>query len=141
MYYMNDGHQYRFDHAVRNNQTVCTGKGYNLLKNVLDELWEEGRRDFELRLSTSNAVLKQAIKFSACKYSNFTAEQYTLFRAAQDIYTGSNYINLQDLADTGVIRRQIFEAIVEAMRIARKGYEYIGIDKPFRFTQEGRIER
>ena len=133
MYYMNDGHQYRFDHAVRNNQTVCTGKYLAALYLLCG--------DFELRLSTSNAVLKQAIKFSACKYSNFTAEQYTLFRAAQDIYTGSNYINLQDLADTGVIRRQIFEAIVEAMRIARKGYEYIGIDKPFRFTQEGRIVR
>ena len=133
MYYINDGHQYRFDHAVRNNQTACTGKYLAALYLLCG--------DFELRLSTSNAVLKQAIKFSACKYSNFTAEQYTLFRAAQDIYTGSNYINLQDLADTGVIRRQIFEAIVEAMRIARKGYEYIGIDKPFRFTQEGRIER
>lgn len=132
MYYMNDGHQYRFDHAVRNNQTVCTGKYLAALYLLCG--------DFELRLSTSNAVLKQAIKFSACKYSNFTAEQYTLFRAAQDIYTGSNYITLQDLVDSGVIRPQIYKAILEALQIARRGTRYINAETPFDTPQQDRGE-
>lgn len=132
MYYMNDGHQYRFDHAVRNNQTVCTGKYLAALYLLCG--------DFELRLSTSNAVLKQAIKFSACKYSNFTAEQYTLFRAAQDIYTGSNYITLQDLVDSAVIRPQIYKAILEALQIARRGTRYINAETPFDIPQQDRGE-
>ena len=127
MYYISKAHRHRFQNAVKKNPEKCSDKYLASLYLLC--------ADFDLRMAADKAVHRMAIKFSECKQSNLTVEQYTLFRAAQDIYTGSTYITLQDLSDYHLIYGQVFEAILEALRIARQGYEYIGIAKPFNALQ------
>jgi hypothetical protein len=68
----------------------------------------------------------QQINFANYKRADLTIEQYTLVKVAQDIYTGSTHMNLQDLGDSFAVPDRIFEAILQALHIARLGYSYIG---------------
>lgn len=119
MYYISKAHRHRFENAIKKNYPNCSKKYYAALYLLY--------ADYDLQIATEQAVQKQSIKFFSCKQSNFTAEQYTLFRAAQDIYTGTNYISIEDLADPGIIDKQIYKAILEALQIARRGYGRISV--------------
>ena len=132
MYYISTSHKQRFERTFKERYHQCSLK-YLAAVYLL-------YADLDLRLATSNAVYERAIKFSAVKYSALTAEQYTLFRAAQDIYTGSNYITLQDLVDSGVIRPQIYRAILQALQIARGEHMLLSAITPFDVPQKERGE-
>lgn len=123
MYYIGKAHRHRFERAVKKNPHKCA-KEYLAVLYLLSA-------DYDLWLDTLGVMNDKAIKFSAYKHQDLTVEQYALFRAAQDIYTGSMYINLQDLGDRYSISEKIFEAILVALRIARRGYSYLDIEKPF----------
>lgn len=123
MYYIGKAHRHRFERAVKKNPHKCA-KEYLAVLYLLSA-------DYDLWLDTLGVMNDKAIKFSAYKHQDLTVEQYALFRAAQDIYTGSTYINLQDLGDRYSISEKIFEAILVALRIARRGYSYLDIEKPF----------
>lgn len=123
MYYLGKAHQYKFERAVKKNPHKCP-KEYLAVMYLLCA-------DHDLWLNTLGVMNDKTIKFSAYKHQDLTVEQYALFRAAQDIYTGSTYINLQDLGDRYSISEKIFEAILVALRIARRGYSYLDIEKPF----------
>ena len=73
----------------------------------------------------------QQINFANYKRSDLTVEQYTLVKVAQDIYTGSTHMNLQDLGDSFAVPERAFEVILQALHIARQGYACIGIKKQF----------
>jgi hypothetical protein len=123
MYYIGKAHRHRFEQAVKKNPHKCA-KEYLAVLYLLSA-------DYDLWLDTMDIRDEKSIKFALHKQPELTAEQYTLYKAAQDIYTGSAYINLQDLGDRYAIQEQIANAILEALRIARKGYSHIGIEKQF----------
>jgi hypothetical protein len=123
MYYMGKAHQFRFARAVKKNTHKCP-KDYLAVLYLLSA-------DHDLWLNTITIREDKTINFAVASVQDMTAEQYTLFKAAQDIYTGSVYISLQDLCDYYAIPDQLANAILEAVRIARKGYPHIGIKKPF----------
>lgn len=123
MYYIGKAHRHRFERAIQKNPHKCP-KEYLAVLYLLSA-------DHALWLDTVEIRDDKSIKFDLRKQPELTAEQYTLYKAAQDIYTGSAYINLQDLGDRYAIQEQVANAILEALRIARKGYSYIGIEKQF----------
>ena len=123
MYYLGKAHRHKFENAVKKNPHKCSEEYLAALYLFC--------ADHDLWLETDRIMNEKTIRFSAYKHPELTVEQYALFRAAQDIYTGATYINLQDLGDRYAISERIFEAIIVALRIARRGYSYIGIEKTF----------
>ncbi len=50
---------------------------------------------------------------------------------AQDIYEGTTHINLFDLSDPYLISDRTLDLVVNAMIIAREGYEATGVNKKY----------
>lgn len=70
-------------------------------------------------------VYKNGISFAKIKPKHLSADGYTLFCAARDIYLGSRHFSLSELADPAVIDRTGFCLVLNAMGIRRYGYSYI----------------
>lgn len=70
-------------------------------------------------------VYKNGISFAKIKPKHLSADGYTLFCAARDIYLGSRHFSLSELADPAVINRSGFCLVLNAMGIRRYGYSYI----------------
>ena len=121
MYYLGKAHRHRFENMVRENPHKCAN-GYLAALYLFcadRDLWR-----------VANKIAQgQQINFANYKRSDLTVEQYALVKVAQDIYTGSTHINLQDLGDSYSVSERVFEAILVALRIARLGGSYIGINK------------
>lgn len=66
-------------------------------------------------------VTMDSIHFKNFPVNNYTAEEYAIFRCAQDLYTGTRHITIADLADTEIISKELFRVICNAMTIARYG--------------------
>ncbi len=90
-------------------------------------------------LSASNETWKRAkpsfkgkvIDFSEISKAGLTAYGYALVTIAQDLYEGTTHINLYDLCDPYVIKKQLFNLVVAAMCVSRGGYEAVGVQKQF----------
>lgn len=121
MYYLGKAHRHRFENMVRENPHKCAN-GYLAALYLFcadRDLWR-----------VANKIAQgQQINFANYKRSDLTVEQYALVKVAQDIFTGSTHINLQDLGDSYSVSERVFEAILVALRIARLGGSYIGINK------------
>ena len=118
MYFVSKVHRRRFTDAVRtaSNKCPCNYLGAVYLLCA----------DHSLHAATENFITRRSRNIPEQLSQPLTADQYALFKAAQDIYIGSAHICLQDLGDSRVIQQQVFEAIVEALRITRNGRAYIG---------------
>lgn len=66
-------------------------------------------------------VTIDAIHFERFPVHNCTTEEYTIFRCAQDLYTGTRHITVADLADAEIVSKELFRVICNAMTIARYG--------------------
>lgn len=66
-------------------------------------------------------VTMDSIHFENFPVNNYTAEEYTIFRCAQDLYTGTRHITVADLADVEIVSKELFRVICNAMTIARYG--------------------
>ena len=121
MYYLGKAHRHRFENMVRENPHKCAN-GYLAALYLFcadRDLWR-----------VANKIAQgQQINFANYKRSDLTVEQYALVKVAQDIFTGSTHINLQDLGDSYSVSERVFKAILVALRIARLGGSYIGINK------------
>ena len=117
MYFLSKVHRRRFTDAVRTASNKCSGNYLGAVYLLC--------ADHSLRAATTNFIGRQTSDIPERLAQPLTADQYALFKAAQDIYTGSAHICLQDLSDNRVIQQQVFEAIVEALQIARNGRAYI----------------
>ena len=116
MYYIGKAHQYRFLRAVSENPHKCP-KEYLAVLYLLSA-------DHDLWLDTQGMRKEKAINFTMGKYLELTADQYTLYKAAQDIYAGTSYINLQDLGDYYAIPERIASAILESLIDQEEKYAY-----------------
>ena len=83
-----------------------------------------------LYLLTSNTRfwnrIKHHVRTKSICFDNFhmtgcSAEEYTLFCCAKDLYTGTRHITVTDLSDPEVISTNMFRLICNAMTIARYG--------------------
>ena len=121
MYYLGKAHRHRFENMVRENPHKCANSYLAALYLFC--------ADRDLWRVANKIAQGQQINFANYKRSDLTVEQYALVKVAQDIYTGSTHINLQDLGDSYSVSERVFEAILVALRIARLGGSYIGINK------------
>lgn len=77
--------------------------------------------DIKLWLMADKYVKTESINFSNVRLKGISVNGYTLFRVAQDIYTGTNYLPISDLANKKIVSPQIFDIIQTAMLIRRNG--------------------
>lgn len=123
MYYRNETHKRIYEEQITRNPCKCSNEYlsaiYLLTSNK--KLWDE----------TKYKICKKEIDFRKIRPDNFSVTSYTLFSIAEDIYSGTAHIVLNDVGDKYVISEQIFDLIITAIYICRKGYKFIGIEKPF----------
>lgn len=68
-------------------------------------------------------VERNVINFDEFKAKNSTENGYALLCCAKDLYIGTRYITISDLADTELIEPIVFGLICDAMVIRRAGLE------------------
>ena len=85
-----------------------------------------------LRNTMKPVIDKNSIQFSKVVFRKLTPMQYFLLCAAKGIYEdGIEHISIYDLTDKYIIPNHWFELLIQALRIARKGYDEIGIRPVF----------
>jgi hypothetical protein len=75
------------------------------------KLWSKARHAVEL----------QRIDFTKIFLKNTNPDCYTLLKAAQDIYEGTNHVDFLDLTDSVNISEKIYKLIINAVDINRSG--------------------
>ena len=78
-------------------------------------LWEKVRK----------YVLDTGIYFDRVRLGGVTLEQYILFHAAKDVYSGTKHIRLSELTDRELIPDEILRLIVNAFVIEKCGVEIV----------------
>ena len=123
MFYKNLVHELRFKKFVNGNNYKMHGDylAAIYLVSANDETWKR----------MADAISGRYIDFTRVKLAEITSYGYLLIKTAQDIYTGTFHLDFQTLCDPYVVSNQSFEMIITAMRIARKGLEYTGIEKKY----------
>ena len=75
------------------------------------------------------AVSNIDINFSAIRLGDVNTDAYTLYMTARDLYSGTTYITVSDLADTELITNKMFGILCNAMAIRRYGMKAVEIAK------------
>lgn len=81
--------------------------------------------DEDLWMKVSGSVLDTGIYFDRVKLGSVSLEQYILFHAAKDVYSGTKHIRLSELVDKELIADDLFRLIVNAFVIEKCGLEII----------------
>ena len=112
MRYKNRKHQSRFEESIkkRNKTNYAMMASLYLLTADL-RLWNLSGR----------YIGKKEIDFSDILPKAVHENGYTLFCCAKDLYFGTEYLTITDLADTDLIPPKLFELICNAMAIRRYG--------------------
>ncbi len=69
------------------------------------------------------AVTINGIDFKSIDVKGINSDEYTLFKASQDILEGTRHLDLNDLGDNKVIGDNIFELIKTALYVRRYGID------------------
>lgn len=80
-----------------------------------EELWDRVHKN----------VLDRGIYFDRIKIGRVSLEQYILFHAAKDVYTGTKHLRISELADRELIPDGIFRLIINAFVIEKCGVEIV----------------
>lgn len=81
--------------------------------------------DEDLWIKVSGCVLDTGIYFERVKLGSVSLEQYILFHAAKDVYSGTKHIRLSELIDRELIADDLFRLIVNAFVIEKCGLEIV----------------
>ena len=68
-----------------------------------------------------HCVKRNKIEFEKFSLQRSTENGYTLLSAAKDLYLGTKYLSLNDIADIKLIPPKLFQVICMALEIRRKG--------------------
>lgn len=112
MYFRNEKHRMIFTEAV----AKLDKKNYALMAAVYLLT-----ADCRLWSSTGRYVQRNEILFENIRLKGSTANGYTLYCAAKDLYLGTKNLTIGDLADTTLIDPKAFGLICNAMAIRRYG--------------------
>jgi len=123
MFYRGKVHQKIFEGEINRKPNKCSNKYLAILYLI--------SADKTLWYNSKYAIEKKRINLDEIKLNGISPYGYSLLRVAQDIATASVHLTFSDLADTYLISDVTFELIITALKIAREGYNYIGIDKAF----------
>ncbi len=112
MYFKNEKHRTAFTEAV----AKLDKKDYALMAAVYLLT-----ADCRLWSCTGRYVQRNEILFESIRLKGSTANGYTLYCTAKDLYLGTKDLTIGDLADTTIIEPKIFGVICNAMAIRRYG--------------------
>lgn len=123
MYYKNKVHQKIFNKQAERNPCKSSNKylAAVYLLTADRELWNTAKYEVE----------RKDINFSKLKPKELSAEGYTIFVVAKDIYIGDTHITIKDICDRYLIPDKLFELFVTAIHICRFGCSYTDIKKSF----------
>lgn len=78
-----------------------------------------------------NGITKDRIDFSQIPKSGLSTYQYAIVSAAQDICEDTRHLTLYDIGDMHLMEEDLFDLIINALRICKGGYETLGVIKKF----------
>lgn len=81
--------------------------------------------DFNLWRQVSPHIRQNRIDFHTIRLNGINERGYTLFGVVKDLYLGTKYLTVSDLADTQLISPDMFGIICNAMAIRRFGMRAI----------------
>ena len=81
--------------------------------------------DVRLSRITKSCCKGNRISFSSMRLNECSEDGYTLYAAAKDLYLGTRYLSIYDLADKDVVSSETFRLICNAMVIRRFGIKAI----------------
>lgn len=68
---------------------------------------------------------KNVVDFAGVSLKGIHENGYTLYCVAKDLYLGTKHLSVSDIADTGLIRPQMFMLVCNAMAVRRFGMKAI----------------
>lgn len=112
MDYRNEKHRREFENTVRkkNKKNYAFMAALYLLT-----------ADCMLWRSVKNCVVENVICFEEIRLHGTDENSYALFCAAKDLYLGTKYLSVSDLADRELVPPRMFALICNAMAIRRFG--------------------
>ena len=123
MNYKNETHQFVYKGFLISSQYRYPNKvlAAAFLLSADRELWRRSKK----------AIVRKKILFDCIDKSGLEPYAFALLHIASDIYNGTQYLALRDLADPYLISDLTCMLVVEAIGICRGGYDFIGIRKDF----------
>ena len=123
MNYKNEAHQHIFSSYVALSPYKYTNRflAAIYLLSADKELWFRPKK----------AINKKEIDLEKIPRVDLGSYGYALLQLAQDFYTGTQHVSLQDLGDPYLISDKTCMLIAQAIEICREGYEAIGVRKQF----------
>lgn len=112
MDYRNEKHKREFENTVRKKNK----KNYALMAALYLLT-----ADCMLWRSVKNCVVENVICFEEIRLHDTDENSYALFCAAKDLYLGTKYLSVSDLADRELVPPRMFALICNAMAIRRFG--------------------
>lgn len=73
-------------------------------------------------------IYPNRFEFKHIRLSGMTTNSYALYQVAKTIYTGKEYIKLNEIADMHLIDNQTFIAIIHAILIVKYGGEILSFE-------------
>lgn len=123
IYFDGETHEKRFVNTIMNNPHRLPREqlaAFYLL-SADNKLWRAARQ----------FAHKDRIDFQLVNIYGGSPRGYLLGKAAQDLCGNTSHITLKDLCDWELVNLKTFKLIIAALRIAREGYEAVGINKAF----------
>ena len=77
--------------------------------------------DRKLWWDAEGCIRKNEICFDDMRCGKYSCGAYVLLCAAKDLYLGTQYVNISDLADSSLVPTEIFALVCNAMTIRRFG--------------------
>lgn len=123
MQYKNDTHQIIYKTYMASSPYKYPNRflAAVFLLSAEKELWRRAKA----------AVKKKRIHFDRIDKSGLGPYAFALLHLARDLYEGTQFISLRDVADPYLISDKTLVLIIEAIGICREGYRVLDINKQF----------
>ncbi|MCI1965082.1 MAG: hypothetical protein LKJ17_02950 [Oscillospiraceae bacterium] len=122
-FFCDSSHQQRFENIIKTKDRVVKNNDQFLATLFLltadHELWE---------WSKSHIYLTK-VDFKSIHLKGIDTNRYAVYQTAKTIFTGKEYIKLNEIADESLIDEKTFQAIIHAILLAKYGTEILGICK------------
>ena len=111
-------------------KTYVISNPYRLSNRVLAAVFLLSR-NIETWKRAKKAITDDRIDFKRIPKIGLDPYQYSIVCAAQDIYEDTRHITLYDIGDAYLMEGDLFDLIINALQICKKGYDGIGVKKRF----------
>ena len=85
----------------------------------------------ETWLRAKNGIREDRVDFSRIPKTGLTPYQYAIVSAAQDICEDTRHLTLYDIGDMYLMEEDLFDLIINALKICKGGYRMVGVIKQF----------